>query len=393
MIMEQKIKVGIIGVGNMGSGHANNIKNGLCPEIELVAVADINPDRLKWTRENISEDIALFDDAIKMLDSGLIQACIVAVPHYDHPRYVLECAKRGIHVMSEKPAGVYGKQVREMYKELEKYPDVKFGIMFNQRTNDVYIQMRNLIQSGKYGNIRRVNWLITNWYRSQGYYDSGAWRATWSGEGGGVLMNQCPHQLDLIQWICGMPNLVDCHMHFGKWHDIEVEDDVSAYMEYPNGATGVFIATTGDAYGTNRFEVQMDKAKLVVEDNKLRLWEFDMTEQEFSRLSTTNAFAQMHITEVPVETAEPSPEHPKVLNAWVGAILRGTPMVADGIEGINGLTLANAMHMSARLHKPVTLPMDDDAYYVELKKLIATSRRKPETASVYSDTSDSYHGV
>ena len=202
-----KIKLGIIGLGNMGSTHAKYIIMGKCPEIELVAFADTNPDRIKWAQENLphfkgndgkeygKEGIIAFDSAEKMLDSGLVDACLVSVPHYYHPKYAMECMKRGINVMVEKPAGVYTKQVKEMIAEADRHPEVVFGMMFNQRTNHVYRKMRELVKSGKYGEIRRTNWIITNWYRSQAYYDSGDWRATWSGEGGGVLLNQCPHQL------------------------------------------------------------------------------------------------------------------------------------------------------------------------------------------------------
>ena len=228
--MDRKIKLGIIGIGNMGSGHAGNVVTGKCPDFELVAVADINKDRIEWAKENISREIKYFYNAEEMLDSGLIEACMVCVPHYDHPKYAIECMKRGIHVMVEKPAGVYTKQVREMNEEAKKHPDVVFGMMFNQRTNHIYRKMRELVRSGDYGNIRRTNWLITTWYRPQAYYDSGDWRATWSGEGGGVLLNQCPHQLDLWQWICGMPKKVRSYLHYGQWHDIEVEDDVTTYV-------------------------------------------------------------------------------------------------------------------------------------------------------------------
>ena len=399
--MDKKVKLGIIGIGNMGSSHAKNMVNGNCPEFELVAVADTNPDRLQWTRDNVKADVACFDDAIAMLDSGLIEACVVAVPHYDHPKYAIACMQRGIHVMVEKPAGVYTLQVREMMDEAAKHPEVVFGLMFNQRTNALFKKLYELVHSGKYGEIRRTNWLITNWYRSQGYYDSGAWRATWSGEGGGVLMNQCPHQLDLWQWICGMPKTVHAHLHYGKWHDIEVEDDVTAYVEYPNGATGVFITTTGDARGTNRFEIQMDKAKFVIEDNnKLTVTEYSMTEQEFSR-SARDGFATLEATtteyKLDLSSGErypaQNPQHVGVFNAWSAAILRGEPLVARGEEGIHGLTIANAMYLSDWLGKAVELPFDEELYHAELMKRVATSRRKVNVTAVFSDTSSSYGGT
>ena len=387
-----KIKLGIIGIGNMGSAHAKKVVQGMCPDFQLVAVADTNPDRKAWCAENLGEDVVFFATADEMLNSGMLDACIVAVPHYDHCKYAIECMNRGIHVLVEKPAGVYTKQVREMNAEADKHPEVVFGMMFNQRTNHIYRKLRELVQSGEYGQIRRTNWIITNWYRPQAYYDSGAWRATWSGEGGGVLLNQCPHQLDLWQWICGMPVKVHAHLHYGKWHDIEVEDDVTAYVEYANGATGVFITTTGDGCGTNRLEIQMDKAKIVAQKDSLEVLEFEMSEPEFSR-TNTSAFGAPKTHPVEIVTDGENPQHIGVINAWGGAILRGEPLVADGREGINGLMLSNAMHLSSFLDKAVEMPIDEDVYYEELMKRVATSRRKDDVKSVVSDTEASYAGA
>jgi len=313
----------------------------------------------------------------------------VETPHYDHPRYAMECIKRGIHVMIDKPAGVYTKQVREMNECAKEHPEVVFGVMFNQRTNCVYKKMRELVQSGKYGNIRRTNWIITDWYRPQVYYDSGSWRATWAGEGGGVLLNQSPHQLDLWQWICGMPKKVYANMKFGQWHDIEVEDDVTCFVEYENGATGTFITTTGDACGSNRFEIQMDKAKLLVEHNKLHVWEFEMTEQEFSK-TNTSPFGYPKTQEIELELDGSNPQHVGVINAWGKAILEGTPMVAEGAEGINGLMLSNAMHLSAFTGKTVELPFDEDLYYAELEKRIKSSKKKDHVVEITAKMDQSW---
>lgn len=384
----KKIKLGIIGIGNMGSTHIKNIYGGKCPEIEVTAVADIDSKRIEWFKEqDFGKNIACFDNAIDMLDSGLIDSCLVAVPHYDHAPLAIEAMKRSIHVMVEKPAGVYTKQVREMNEVAEQHPEVKFGMMFNQRTNCVYRKLRELVQSGNYGQIRRTNWIITNWYRSQAYYNSGGWRATWSGEGGGVLLNQCPHQLDLWQWICGMPKKVHAHLQFGKWHEIEVEDDVTAFVEYENGATGVFVTGTGDAKGTNRFEIQMDKAKFVVENDKLYMDEFEMTEQEFSKINKS-PFGTVKSTHIEVETDGLNLQHVAVLNAFADAILHGGKMVAEGYEGINGLTLSNAMHLSAFLNKTIELPFDEELYYNELMKRVRNSKEKSTVEAVFASTDD-----
>ena len=399
----EKIKFGIIGIGNMGSSHMKTIYGGKCPEIEITAVADIDPTRLDLAKKIYNEfkekdasikEPAYFDDAIKMMESGLIDSLIVAIPHYDHPKYVIEALKRGIHAISEKPAGVYTLQVREMMAEADKHPELKFGMMFNQRTNHVFRKMKEIIESGELGAIRRTSWIITNWYRPQSYYDSGAWRATWSGEGGGVLLNQCPHNLDLWQWICGMPTKIDAKLHFGKWHDIEVEDDVTVYAEYANGATGTFITTTGDAPGTNRFEITCDGGKLVCDDAKtLKLYKLEMPEPEFSK-TFKGSFGTPKCEVIDVETDGQNPQHAGVLNAFAAAVLRDEPMVADGREGINGLSLSNAMHLSCWKKKEVALPLthdDEVAFYDELMAKVKTSRRKENVNATVADTSATYN--
>ena len=385
-----KIKLGIIGFGNMGTGHTSNIMGGNCPEVDLVAICDKNPDRCEFGKNKYPDaNITYFTDAIEMLDSGLINACLVAVPHYDHTKYSIECMKRGIHVMCEKPAGVYTRQVREMIAVSEEHPEVVFGMMFNQRTNPVYRKMHELVHSGKYGEIRRTNWLITNWYRSQAYYNSSDWRATWAGEGGGVLLNQCPHQLDLWQWICGMPVKVQSKIKYGKWHDIEVDDDVTTFVEYENGATGVFITTTGDGKGTNRFEVQMDGAKLVVEDDKLTVTEFEMKESEFTK-TNTEVFGSIKTHNLEIEIEKTNPQHIGVVNAWAGKILHGTPLIAEGAEGLKGVILSNAMHLSDFLGREVEIPFDEDLYYEELMKRVATSKKKENVTATFADTNGTY---
>ncbi len=386
----KKLKTGIIGVGNIGTMHARDIAAGRGGDLVLTAVADINPDRLQWVRENLPGDIKTFSDGDALIESGLVDAVIVAVPHYDHPYFAIKCLERDIHVLVEKPSGVYTKQVRPM-NEAAKKSKAAFAMMFNQRTDHVYRKMRELVQGGSLGNMRRSNWIITNWYRPQQYYDSGQWRATWAGEGGGVLLNQCPHNLDLWQWICGMPKKMTAHLHYGKWHDIEVEDDVTAYVEYENGATGVFVTSTADAPGTNRFEVTMDKGKLIAENGKLYLWELEMTEQEFSATSKEAFGAPKHEYKE-VETDGLSPQHTGVLRAFANHVLYGEDLVAEGSEGINGLLISNAMHLSSWLGKTVEIPFDEDLFYEELMKRVRTSRHKDMPASAGPvDLSDTYN--
>ena len=384
----EKVRLGILGIGNMGSGHCKNILAEPDCEIELAAVCDVKEDRRNWAKENLPDSVAIFDNAEDMMSSGTCDAILVAVPHYDHPKYVLEALKHGLHVISEKPAGVYTKAVREMIEETKKYDKV-FAMMFNQRTNCLYRKMHEMVHSGEYGQIKRVNWIITDWYRTQAYYNSGGWRATWAGEGGGVLLNQCPHQLDLLQWICGLPVRVQAHCHVGKWHDIEGEDDVTAYLEFENGATGVFVTTTGDAPGTNRFEIDLEKAKIVCEDDKLSVYELEVNEREFC-FTEPQGFKKPEGHFVEVETDGQNPQHMGILKAFAGKILHGTPLVAEGAEGINGLMLSNAMFLSSWEDKMVTLPIDEDLFYDELMKRVATSKAKTNVVEVTMDTSNSY---
>ncbi len=396
-----RVRLGIIGMGNIGSQHYTNILNGNCPEIFVTAVADTNPDRLDWTKNKYKQyskenpeipEPVLFSDASEMLMSGLIDAVIVSVPHYDHPRYAVEAFKCGLHVMCEKPAGVYTLQVKEMMAEADKHPELKFGMMFNQRTNCVYRKMKEILESGELGEIRRSTWIITDWYRPQAYYDSGAWRATWSGEGGGVLMNQAPHNLDLWQWLCGMPNKVYAKVKLGRWHDIEVEDDVTACVEYPGGATGTFITSTADVPGTNRLEIVCDGGSLVCENNRVILNKLDTLESVFTK---NNKFPYGAPTchSVEVKTDGRNDQHSGVLNAFAGAILHDEPLVADGREGINALMISNAMHLSSWLGKEVEIPFDEVKYKSLLDEHIKTSRSKENTTYVFSEFNETHKKI
>lgn len=372
----EKVKLGIIGIGNMGSAHAESILEGKVPELELVAAADLRKERREWARQNFPESVRIFEDGDSLIEAHCCDAVLVSTPHYDHPRLVVKTLENGMHAMCEKPAGVYTKQVREMNEAAEK-SDKVFAMMFNQRTNHVYRKMKEIVDSGTYGKIKRVNWIITDWYRSQAYYNSGGWRATWAGEGGGVLLNQCPHNLDLLQWICGMPVKVQAFCHNGKWHDIEVEDDVTAYLEFANGATGVFVTTTADAPGTNRFEVTLERGKLVCENNSLSFYELEVSEREYC-FTTKEGFEKPAGHFVTLETDGENPQHIGVLRAFAANILRGEPLVARGCEGINGLILSNAMHLSSWLERPVTLPLDEDLFLEKLNELRAASTEKKE---------------
>ncbi len=388
----KKIRFGVIGVGNQGSYYILSlfdkdlIDNGI-----VTAVCDTNPVKLENIRNNTkNKAVTYFSDYKEMLDSGLCDAVLIETPHYLHPEIAIECFKRNIHVICEKPAGVYAKQVQEMNEAATK-TSAKFAMMFNQRTNCLYRKMREIVQSGGIGELQRVVWVITDWFRTQAYYDSGSWRATWAGEGGGVLINQCPHQLDLIQWVVGeLPKKVHGFCQYGKWHDIEVEDEVTAYFEYENGATGIFITTTGETPGTNRFEISGTKGRVVVADGKLVWYKNASDSLEYSK--TTDAqFNGPALECIKVETDGKNPQQMGIINNFANALLGQEEFFVDGTEGIRGVELMNAIEYSGWFGgKEVSLPVDQDEYLKELNKRRATSRLKIVDDTTITDTSNTF---
>lgn len=388
----EKIRYGIIGLGNQGSHYVRKIFDvGKAVDACVTAMCDINPAKIENIKAvTTNTDAVYFENYIEMLDSGLCDAVLVEVPHYQHPEMVIECLKRGINVICEKPAGVYAKQVREM-NEVAKASKAKFGMMFNQRTNCLYRKMREMIANGDIGELQRVTWIITDWYRTQFYYDSGSWRATWEGEGGGVLINQCPHQLDLVQWVVGkLPKYVNGFCQYGKWHDIEVEDEVTAYFEYDNGATGMFITTTGETPGTNRFEVSGTRGKLLCEGGKLYFYKNEADSQEYSAVSDSG-FAKPKCEMIEVETDGLNPQHSGIINNFTRALLGKEEFFVDGVEGINGVELMNAIEFSGwHGGVRVELPVGEEEYIAELNEKRKTSRLKTQTVESVSDTAGTF---
>ncbi len=389
----EKVRYGIIGLGNMGKGHCKNFFRGSIENGIVAGICDIKPARIEAVKALAEEfqyphEIASFTDYKEMLASGRVDAVIVAVPHYFHPPISIDAMKAGIHVICEKPAGVYTKQVKQM-NAVAAESDCLFTMMFNQRTNCLYRKMREMVQSGELGEIRRVNWIITDWYRSQSYYDSGDWRATWRGEGGGVIFNQCPHQIDLLQWVLGMtPDKIRSFCKFGKWHDIEVEDDVSVYMEFPNGATGIFVTTTADAPGSNRFEITGNHGKLVCENDELTFYKLETPEREFNATYKGGFGSPKYETTV-VETDGKNPQHAGILNNFANAILGLEPLMVNGAEGLASVEMMDAILLSTWKDKTVTLPIDDEEYLEELNRHIAAGRVK-ETVDTVLDTEGTY---
>lgn len=387
----KEVRYGIIGLGNQGSTYIKEFFNkGKVVNAKITALCDINPDKIALAKEYTKgQKIEFFTDYKIMLESGLVDAVMVETPHYSHPEIAQECLNRGIHALVEKPAGVYAKQVKEMNATAGK-SHALFGMMFNQRTNCVYRKMREMIADGEIGELQRIVWVITNWYRPQAYYDSSNWRATWCGEGGGVLINQCPHQLDLLQWVVGeMPETVHGFCGYGKWHDIEVEDEVTAYFRYKNGATGVFITTTGEAPGGNRLEISGTRGKLLCENDKIEFYRLSEDINEFSAHNEV-LFGSPEVEKIDVETDGENPQHLGIINNFTQSILGKEKLFVDGTDGLCGVELMNAIeysgwHGGAETHVPV----NEDEYIAELNKKCVGSRTK-NVSEKLADTTGTY---
>lgn len=384
-----KIRLGIIGIGNIGSQHAENVATGKVPGMELTAICDISQMRKDFAVKNYP-NVRFFDNSDELIKSGLVDVVLVSVPHYDHPSIAIAALENGLNVITEKPAGVYTKQVLEMNTAAQKSGKL-FGIMYNQRTNPIYAKIKKMVESGELGTIKRVQWTITDWYRPQSYHDSCTWRSTWKTEGGGALINQNPHQLDLWQWMFGMPDKIMSHVSFGKYYDIEVEDDVTAFMQYDNGMTGVYITSIGEAPGTNRLEIACDMGQLIVEDNKLIFKRNEVSEREFNK-TFKGVFGAPEVwhCEIPVEGA-PGEQHVGILKDFTRVLKNGGNLLAPGCEGINGLTISNAIHYSAWTGKWADVKnFPHDEFYAMLQEKIAKSTVVKEERQVTADTEGTY---
>lgn len=381
-----QVRMGIIGFGVQGGGYAGFITEGKVEGMILGGICDIDLERRKIAEEKYP-NIPIFENYKDMIERGVVDCVITTVPHYLHPVIGIYAIEHGMPVIIEKPAGVYTKQVRKLIECSKAHPEVSFAIMFNQRTNPLYIEIKKIMDSGELGKLRRTNWIINNWWRSTNYYNQSAWRATWGAEGGGVLVNQAPHQLDLIQWICGKPKKVYANCKFGSHRNIVVENDVTAILDYGEGATGVFITCTHDFDGTDRFEIDCDGGKIVIEDSKRAVvHKFMKTEDEIDQTFTPEMSAKLFRGEGDMKKYEerviefPSAwgsQHCIVMKNFADHLLYGTPIMAPGADGINGVKLANAMLLSSWLGREVDYEFDEDLYIEELNKRIKEEGKYP----------------
>ena len=371
-----EVRYGVIGVGGMGRNHINQFKD--VKNLKFTAIADTVQDNIDLVLKD-HPDVKVFNSALELAKSGLVDAVLIATPHYSHPGLAAMCLENGLHVLVEKPVAVTAKAAQQMNDAAAKYPDLKFSAMFQMRTNPKWSKIKQIIETGQLGEIKRIQATATRWFRPQAYYNSGGWRATWKGEGGGVLLNQCPHNIDLLYWLLGSPSSITAQLSLGKHHNIEVEDEVLATLKYPNGAIGIFIASTGEYPGTDYTEIVGDKGKITTSSDQgdQFVWEdFGKSIKTFT-YEATKAFPEMQ-TVNSVVTAAGEAKHSKIHQNFVNAILDGEELIAPAIQGIHSVEMANAMIMAGIENTEVQLPMDRDAYEAMLQRLIEESDAKKE---------------
>lgn len=380
MTTESPVRMGILGVGSMGSNHARMIREGRVPGMVLGGVCD----RKSEAMQSFSE-VSQFRDPGEMFASGLVDAVLIATPHYDHTPLGIAALEAGMHVLVEKPISVHKADAGKLIAAYDPAKGKVFAAMFNQRTDPRYRKLKSMIESGELGEVRRIHWAITDWFRSESYYRSGGWRATWGGEGGGVLLNQCPHQLDLWQWLFGMPSAVTAICQNGRFHDIEVEDAVTALLEYESGTTGVFTTTTGEAPGENRLSIATDRGLIVVGKSGLHFRRTESSVQEFIK-TTPGRFEGPPVWEIEIPVIGQGEQHLGILKNFVQAIRGEADLLAPAADGIQSVELANAMILSGTKRSRVELPICPVEYEEELKKKISTSTYvKPSAAITTGD--------
>ncbi|KPK80563.1 MAG: hypothetical protein AMJ81_11855 [Phycisphaerae bacterium SM23_33] len=367
----KRVRFGIIGCGVIGSSHARQIVQAKAGDFRLAAVADIRPEMAE--RLGKEHGVPWFKDGYALMDSGLVDAVIIGTPHYHHPPLTIAAARRGLHVLCEKPVAVSVGPARAAVAECKKRR-VAMGVMFQQRNRPEMRKMKDMVQAGAVGEIFRVQMICSSWYRTQFYYDSGAWRGTWLGEGGGVLINQAPHSLDLFQWIGGMPRRVVATVDT-RHHKIEVENTANAVLDYGKGKTGYIYATTAEAPGLEQMMVCGDKGTLVAEGGKLRLAKLNVLSIRKHLLGAKAGMRPPECTwrDVPLPNIRGS--HINIIRAFVGHVLHGRPLAATGQEGINELELSNAIYIAGYKNKPVELPVNA----AEMERLLTELARKHGT--------------
>lgn len=369
----KEVRLGVVGLGSMGMAHARTIADGLVERGVLAAVC--SSDAAKRAQFPQARE---FDSFEEMIGPGAIDAVVIATPHLAHPDQGIAALRAGLHVMMEKPIAA-SKSEGERLLAAHQDPTQTFAVMFNMRTRPFLRKVREMLLAGEVGAIRRFSWTATAFFRPEIYYASSSWRGTWAGEGGGVLLNQAPHHLDLIHWFFGKPTEVRAFCAHGKYHKIEVEDEVTAYLQFADGLSGTFVTSTGEAPGTTRIEIAGDLGRVVVENDVITFTRNSEASTAFSKIAAGPMDAPETKTEV-VPAAAKGGNYAEMFKNFCDAILDRVPLIAPAADAIHSLELANAMLLSSLEERTISLPMNAKEYDLAMEKLLDKSMPVPPRA-------------
>lgn len=375
------MRFGVVGYGNIGQAHVATLTGDAVERARLTGVVSGSDTPLPpgVTRYATLED---------MLSADATDVVLIATPTMTHPNLGMAALAAGRHLVMEKPVAMSALQARRL---IEAVPDgVQAAVMLNQRYHPVYREIKNIVSAGDLGRVVRFNWIMTGWYRPDVYFLVSSWRGTWPGEGGGALLNQCIHNLDVLQWVLGLPESVVADVRFGKFHEIDVEDEVTAMLSYADGATGVVVASTGEAPGINRLDIVGDRGTLSFDGERLSV---EISQQSVSEhcASTHEMFGVPEFVKQEVPVRAELNQHACVLQDVVDAVLDGSTLATPLAEGVGSVELANAMLLSAWEERRVSLPLDAEHYQSGLDARVAASGfREAQTIEVHIDMDASY---
>jgi len=341
----------------------------IAEKINVVAGCDINVEAGQQQTTEIG--CAFYEDYRQMLAEVKPDVAVIVTPHPLHPSMTIDCLRAGCHVLVEKPMAIDVASADEMIEEAKKSGRI-LAINFQQRFRPVIEKARAIIAAGEIGPLVRTL-SVEPWFRTAFYYRTAVWRAKWTSEGGGVLLNQAPHTLDLLCHLAGMPRKVWGWTRT-LYHAIEVEDTAQAMLEYPNGAPGYLTVSTTEVGVEQRVQIVGEKGAIELVGDKMTVYRIHPSTREFMT-GSTEMFAKPETVAEMLDLPDTSGAHVAVYRDLKAAIQEGRPPRADGREAIMSLELANAITLSSYSGQPVTLPLDRKAYGELLADLQASRRR------------------
>lgn len=365
------IRIGIAGIGFIAEEYIKLITGGAVQGADITALSSRNAAHMAEIKEKYNlKNAVLFTDYEDMLRCGRIDMVMICTPHFQHPKMAISAIERNIHTLIEKPVGVFPEELDALEHCIRNHAHVQSGVLYCRRTNPIYASIKQLLEEGALGTIKRITWIITDMYRPQIYFDSVSWRGTYSAEGGGMLMNQVSHHIDLLVWLCGLPEDMQAHCYTAQERNIEVENEVSITMEYSGKAIGQFIASTRECPGSNRLEISGSKGQIILENERKLIARTLQTDEKEFAVATQESYGK-----IPYEEWEQILEAPDnrilqaaIVNNFLRALEGKAQVLCPVMEAIQAQQFIQGAYLSSWQEKKLKLPVDTDAYTAELRK-------------------------